>query len=261
MDDYVKSFKKFYEYKNEKIINNIDDINITEDNNNIKVKYSGKELSILKPKYIILKHDINNLNYKIKNINDQLNNIQLLYLTSKNNDYDNRIIKFYSILTESKNQLKEYLEIQDKLNEIKLSDDDEKRLEILEKIKNETDDIKIKNLFEKYHSLKKEYKDEEVKYFHKISESTSNNKIDDKIKKIVKKQSKKPVKDETIKKKIKEALFKTLDECESNKRSEKTYMSKEDILELINNKEELLKKMPKNYKTLSKKKLCEHYFK
>ena len=51
--------------------------------------------------------------------------------------------------------------------------------------------------------------------------------------------------------------FTNNDECVSAKRSLPTYMSKQDIVKQINNNKSLKTLAPKNYRTLSKEKLCE----
>lgn len=54
--------------------------------------------------------------------------------------------------------------------------------------------------------------------------------------------------------------FKTFDECASLKRSAKTYMSKDDILEVIRKRPSLKKRMPAGYSSASKEALCKVIF-
>lgn len=54
--------------------------------------------------------------------------------------------------------------------------------------------------------------------------------------------------------------FKDKGECLSKQRSKAFYMSKEEILQEIENNENLKKLMPSNYKKLTKDKLCEFFF-
>lgn len=52
--------------------------------------------------------------------------------------------------------------------------------------------------------------------------------------------------------------FKTLEECQSKARSKPFYQSKEEILKLITENENLKKLMPSNYKSLNKEELCKY---
>lgn len=54
--------------------------------------------------------------------------------------------------------------------------------------------------------------------------------------------------------------FKTFDECASLKRSAKTYMSKDDILEVIKKRPSLKKRMPVGYSSATKEALCRALF-
>lgn len=265
MTNYIKHYKKFYEHKIEKIINNREDYDITETNDNISLKVSDtNSLVITKPLYDILPNKIEYYKNKISDIYNKINSIQKLYLTSNKDIYENKIIKLFQKLNDYKKSLKQNQELYEELNKNNINSNINNGKEILDKIMEETDDIKIKKLFSKYHSMKKDetvMEEDYIKYFNKISEPESKNAFNPKLKKILKVQAKKPPKtDNEIKKEIKKALFKTLTECKSKKKSEETYMSKSEIIELIQNRKELLEKMPKNYKSLSKDELCDHYF-
>ena len=54
--------------------------------------------------------------------------------------------------------------------------------------------------------------------------------------------------------------FKNVDECKSSKRSQSYYMSKENILKEVDSNERIRQVLPKNYKSLTKEKICEHLF-
>lgn len=81
-------------------------------------------------------------------------------------------------------------------------------------------------------------------------------KIDHKAKKILQANQSQEFDSKTYKKKMTKFLFNTIDECTSSKRSKDSYMSREDIIEIINKDPDLQKKLGKMYKTLSKKELC-----
>lgn len=62
------------------------------------------------------------------------------------------------------------------------------------------------------------------------------------------------------KKELKKLLFNNLQDCVNNKRSAKTYMTKENIIKVIEETPSLKQKMPKNYKTLKKENICDNLF-
>ncbi len=55
--------------------------------------------------------------------------------------------------------------------------------------------------------------------------------------------------------------FKNFEECATNKRSAKYYYSKKDLIDAISKNKNLLKTMPKNYKSLTKEALCRNIYK
>ena len=81
-------------------------------------------------------------------------------------------------------------------------------------------------------------------------------KIDHKAKKILQANQSQDFDSKTYKKKMTKFLFNTIDECTSSKRSKDSYMSREEIIDIINKDPDLQKKLGKIYKTLSKKELC-----
>jgi len=60
-----------------------------------------------------------------------------------------------------------------------------------------------------------------------------------------------------LKESLNRMLFKTMNECESSKRTQAYYMSKEQILEIIKSNPKLSKKVGTNLTKLSKKELCQ----
>lgn len=55
--------------------------------------------------------------------------------------------------------------------------------------------------------------------------------------------------------------FKNFEECATNKRSAKYYYSKKDLIDAISKNKNLIKTMPKNYKSLTKEALCKNIYK
>lgn len=81
-------------------------------------------------------------------------------------------------------------------------------------------------------------------------------KIDKKAKQILKAKQTQEFDSKTYKKKMTKFLFNTMEECTNSKRSKEYYMSREQILDVINKDPTLQKKMGNIYKSLSKKDLC-----
>lgn len=101
-------------------------------------------------------------------------------------------------------------------------------------------------------------------------EKKEKSKTDRKLKKTIekantkaqKKKTKNQISDETDlkenhKKTLKKFLFRTLNDCNDTKHSEKHFMNKNDILEVIENNPSIKEKLPKYYKTLKKTELCK----
>jgi hypothetical protein len=82
-------------------------------------------------------------------------------------------------------------------------------------------------------------------------------KINKKAKKILKKTATKAFESPTYKKKMKKFLFNTLEECNNSKRSKDYYMSRDQIIQMVNKDENLQRKLGNVYKNLSKKSLCK----
>jgi hypothetical protein len=93
------------------------------------------------------------------------------------------------------------------------------------------------------------------------SKSVIDSKLKDTIKEALtnKKVSKKSIieTDDDIKKTVRSFLFKTLDECESSKRTTSYYMSKDELVKIIDADQKLKDKVGKSYKKMKKKELCE----
>ncbi len=59
---------------------------------------------------------------------------------------------------------------------------------------------------------------------------------------------------------LKKFKFKTVEECQSSKRSQPYYMSKENILKTIDENPDIKSLMPSKYKTMKKEDLCDNIF-
>lgn len=82
-------------------------------------------------------------------------------------------------------------------------------------------------------------------------------KIDEKAKKLLQINQTQNFNASTYKKKLTKFLFSTMDECKNSKRSKEYYMSREQILDVINKDPDLQRKLGKMYKTISKEELCK----
>ena len=64
---------------------------------------------------------------------------------------------------------------------------------------------------------------------------------------------------EEVKQQIIETFpFKSVGECNTKKRTEPFFITKENLIKIIERNPKILEKMPKNYKKLSKEQLCSN---
>lgn len=100
----------------------------------------------------------------------------------------------------------------------------------------------------------------------KESEETVTKTIDDKLKKKLKnvvKQMSSTSREESEqvakkeKRRLKRFLFKNLSECQSTKRNNPEFMTKDELIDVISQTPSLKAKLPSNYKTMKKNELCE----
>lgn len=118
----------------------------------------------------------------------------------------------------------------------------------------------MRNLFKKYEIVINELNKikDETNLFIVMKETKINNEDEKKTEKT--KESKKTV-SPMKKKKIKEFLFKTYEECISQKTSAPTYMSKQQIIEHIMKYEpDILDKLPKSFQNKKKSDICKVIF-
>jgi DNA-binding cell septation regulator SpoVG len=124
---------------------------------------------------------------------------------------------------------------------------------------NFNDDI-MRSLYKKYEIVINELNKikDETNLFIVMKETKINNEDEKKTEKT--KESKKTV-SPMKKKKIKEFLFKTYEECISQKTSAPTYMSKQQIIEHIMKYEpDILDKLPKSFQNKKKSDICKVIF-
>ncbi len=231
-----------------------------------KIKNTTKE------KYEKLLEDINMIDIEIDNLHNYtglLHNRSRIELDRLTDIYNNSV-REQKLLIDNGNDIDRYLKLHAKIQKTKETINDEKSkrtidfyIEKLPQLSNvvlkEIDKIpesKENESKEKEPSKKEKTKVEKVKVEKSKTEKTKT----EKTKKITPKQL------ETIKSNIKELLgskylkAKSKDECVSQKRSQPYYMSLKAILEEIEKQPELKAVLPKNYKTLSKEKLCEYLY-
>ncbi len=235
-----------------------------------KIKNSTKE------KYEKLLEDINMIDIEIDNLHNYtglLHNRSRIELDRLTDIYNNSV-KEQKLLIDNGNDIDRYLKLHAKIQKTKDTINDEKSKRIMdfyiEKLP-QLSNVVLKEIDkipeskpeskEKDPSKKEKTKVEKVKVEKSKAEKTKTDKTKtEKTKKITPKQL------ETIKSNIKELLgskylkAKSKDECVSQKRSQPYYMSLKAILEEIEKQPELKAVLPKNYKTLSKEKLCEYLY-
>lgn len=250
-------------------------------------KEVNDEIMLLKHKYDSLKKKIlydtsgdqkdligqfESMTAKLNNLYEFRKVIQSVYVLHKNNQKvtmdkiaedigntkDASFIKFSEIETvkneqdsiRTKSLIQEYLKDRSKKTLIDLT---------LNK-RNHTDFYNlIHEILIKLPSLNGTSSEESVKSLNQSTEKKDPkiSKIDKKAKQILKNIQTQEFNTTTYKKKLTKFLFNTLDECKNSKRSKEYYMSKEQIIEVINKDPDLQKKLGKMYKTLSKEELCK----
>lgn len=206
--------------------------------------------------------------------NGLVNNIVKVDLDTLYTKYDNNL-REQKVLTDEFGDFNRY---------VKLTEKNKKTLEEIRELKNKSHvNFYIENLPElsnvilkdipTLHVPKPQIKEDNDQEKDKEKDQEKDKEIKSKEKKpkkntkkeVIKKLSPKQL--ETIKGNIKELVGskflkpQSKDECISQKRSQPYYMSLKAILEEIEKTPELKALLPKNYKTLSKEKLCEYLYK
>lgn len=200
---------------------------------------------ILEEEIIIIKNKINKIQTsELEKRNDILNKEDKL---SRKHEIHSAL----SFIDESKFKLKDHLEQEHRLQQL-LDTSDYSYLISIDKLNENVHSNTLQNDVEIKEPKKKIPKD----------------RVEEKIKKKINKSQKKHLtptfQDEQIenrnKQDLKKLLFANLQDCISNKRTAKTYMSKENIIKIIEESPSLKSKMPKGYKTLKKQSICESIF-
>ncbi len=220
-----------------------------------------------------------------KTLFDSLNNNDNIQLdkNSKFNSYlsklieiDNNIKLLYEYYLTINNVEVKHNEILTHINELKMHNQ-----ELYKLISEEKDPFKRVDNIKLYMNIIKTNSNNTIQKLHFYNQQLQNlNKIGYYIDFIIEKlpiveileqtkQKKKEVKQqkveekvEKLEKKINDVLetqfkFKNTEECKSKKRSALYFMSKDDIIKIINNNARMKAVMPKNYRALKKEDICE----
>tara|TARA_B100000963_G_C22636949_1_gene678112 strand:+ start:274 stop:1254 length:981 start_codon:yes stop_codon:yes gene_type:complete len=265
-----------------------------------KPKYKDifKEIELIKKEKKELLVDYNNLQYKIlHDLNNQTDFKNYKETITKLKELDNKVkeyLEYYIKINEmNRNEYKENLK---KRNDIKT-----KKIELYEDILQEQDSIlnkkriidylnfgnqyystfdKTENLIdyvivklpeiEEKNIIKKKVKKEiqEIKpKLKKTDEEIEKEKRSKLKKKIKKKLNSKSQQDlNKLEKEVKDKflklfIFKNEKECSDKKRTAEHYMKKPEIIDIIKRSKDIEKRLPENYKTLSKPEICKEIFK
>lgn len=192
------------------------------------------EIILNKPKKSSYSFD--NEKYYVKFLNTDFELLKQTYAVTEH--------KYQSILKQ-KNKIEKQLQANQKM--------------FLSSRSNFNDDI-MRSLYKKYEIVINELNKikDETNLFIVMKETKINNEDEKKTEKT--KESKKTV-SPMKKKKIKEFLFKTYEECISQKTSAPTYMSKQQIIEHIMKYEpDILDKLPKSFQNKKKSDICKVIF-
>lgn len=229
-------------------------------------------------KYMNIETEINNLIDQKTNIAIHYYNILDEVIYNKSYEHKHLLNKFTDEINEVELKINNLKEIYNKLNinqELLNLENENQLLELKEKElkdKNDKNDIllakKLSEIHIKKYELFKQIKELKNIYLKNIIPIETN-----KIEEIKEDIKEKPIKNknvnikllnnekkEKLNSKIKEKLFKfkNIDECTSKKRSMTYYMSRQDVINLIDKEDKIKNLMPANYKTLTKEDLCKY---
>lgn len=265
-----------------------------------KPKYKDifKEIELIKKEKKELLVDYNNLQYKIlHDLNNQTDFKNYKDTITKLKELDNKVkeyLEYYIKVNEiNKNEHKENLKNR---NDIKM-----KKIELYDDILQEQDSILNKkrimdylefvkqyyNTFDKNEKIvdyiieklpevnekniiKKVVKKDEIKIKPKLKktdeeiEKEKRSKLKKKIKKKLNSKSQQDL--NKLEKEVKDKflklfIFKNEKECSDKKRTAEHYMKKPEIIDIIKRSKDIEKRLPENYKTLTKPEICKEIFK
>ena len=265
-----------------------------------KPKYKDifKEIELIKKEKKELLVDYNNLQYKIlHDLNNQTDFKNYKDTITKLKELDNKVkeyLEYYIKVNEiNKNEHKENLKNR---NDIKM-----KKIELYDDILQEQDSILNKkrimdylefvkqyyNTFDKNEKIvdyiieklpevnekniiKKVVKKDEIKIKPKLKktdeeiEKEKRSKLKKKIKKKLNSKSQQDL--NKLEKEVKDKflklfIFKNEKECSDKKRTAEHYMKKPEIIDIIKRSKDIEKRLPDNYKTLTKPEICKEIFK
>jgi hypothetical protein len=289
--DYLKYYQQYLNLKDaiidKKFVSNkINETNYYKENNSTcEVLYDNLHFTITKPIYINIWKQVNILNNLRDDLNleydillrkilfsDDSNTLTVKPILEKLYDIDNEIKTIFEYYLTVNNFDTKYSEAKDKIIEL-----NEHTQTLYEKIENELDKTQRLRLINVYINTSNENK----KHINDCKNIlTFKNKYDDQIdfiiltlpdvkvsskiipikKKIITKNIEDKV--EELEDKIKQNIannfrFRNVEQCSSQKRSAAFYMSKDEIITIINNNNDIKSIMPHNYKALKKNEICE----
>lgn len=311
--DYLEQLKKYKEYK--LLILNSRSKKTTdyfkEDGNSYILKYKKININLTKPEYKNIFEEIKILKNQKKELRNNYNyyRYSIIHEIAKENDYDkyDKIVKKLKELDNEINSLIEYyitVNIQTKnnieTNKKKIEETTKIKKNLYEKIKSETDDIRMKEYIKEYlelyncnisntqnyyniiefiivkkpkinDSVEIDKKVNEKKKLEKKCKKTINEIVEEneiKLKDKIKKKLKNTPKDklDNLEKATKDKLFKDFKfknekECSSKSSTKEYYMKKTDIIKIIKKYKKVRKMLPEDFDKLSKKDLCKELFK
>ncbi len=212
--------------------------------NNIALKYFNILQEVLYNNSYEHKHLLDNFTAEINILDNKINNLRTIYNNININTELNNLELELSLIKNNETKLINNNDKNDILLAKELAKIHKKKYELFLKIKNlKNTYMKNITLIEQQENLIIENKEEKPK----IIKNNNFKILNDKEKNV-------------LNSKIKEKLFKfkNIDECASKKRTMTYYMSRQDIIDIIDKDIKIKKLMPSNYKTLAKEDLCKY---
>jgi hypothetical protein len=257
--NYETNFEKLQKLKEDLYSKNLQ-LNYKEN----KTEFKVDAFSVKKRSYIEIDSEINKLVLNLEKLNVELFSMKKMYIYSRSDVFENTIrrlikeinqdIEKIASLKNEKFNDKVYIQVGEIVDNANIVVEEE--VVKKPKKKNEKKVIEIKEKDVKEDTKKKDKnKDPEKKVKEVIEIKEKEDKID----------SKKDEKDKEISpqkaKNIKSFLFKTYEQCVSQKSKEPTFMTKADIVKHIKeNDRALLEHLPKSFQNMKKDEICKVIF-
>lgn len=263
MEELIERFKDVNYIKYIELLNKVDHLVIKDG----KLHIDKYEIQL--PKIVYISRRISEIETDKKNLLLKVFLLQQKILNAKNpklfqNEYNANIMNIVAFDDEIDMLNRYYRKINDNINEVEVKVSPFNKSKLYEELQADIhyDGQKIKKLV-KYFLDKLEKKDQESividYYISELPIIKLKKDKDTEQKKDIKKDIKKltNIQKNIIKDNIKNLLkFKSKAECVSKAKTKSYYMSKEEIIILIDSTPELKEIVPKNYKTLNKDQLC-----